>query len=199
MVWTARKKVRFLLAFHGSDDGRQSEPAFQVQDDPKSTSWGGRASSMSPQNPKAQLWTALSTTNGRNNPIRQTQAARLHLLELMIVILSSASSRAIAAPIYANRSSALRKQLCARTFTIYGRQRRLHDGQAEAPQSLEDLVTAGYFREIPRDPFTQKQGHVAGLFRRCVQQHRSKRAGHYRCSQRRYGELSPDGTAYASW
>ena len=77
------------------------------------------------------------------------------LVELMIVIMIIGILVAIAAPIYAQ--SILR----AREATL--RQDLYHLRQAidaytmdkqKAPQSLEDLVSAGYFREIPKDPFT---------------------------------------------
>src|SRR6266446_5430916 len=80
------------------------------------------------------------------------------LVELMIVIMIIGILVAIAAPIYAQ--SILR----AREATL--RQDLYHLRQAidaytmdkqKAPQSLDDLVTAGYFREIPKDPITEKK------------------------------------------
>ncbi len=73
----------------------------------------------------------------------------------MIVISIILILIGMAAPIYRNsviraKEAVLRDNL----FTL----RQLIDeytlDKQKAPQSLEDLVTAGYIREIPRDPFT---------------------------------------------
>ncbi len=77
------------------------------------------------------------------------------LVELMIVVSIILILISVAAPIYRNaviraKEAVLRDNL----FTL----RQLIDeytlDKQKAPQSLEDLVTAGYIREVPRDPFT---------------------------------------------
>jgi len=77
------------------------------------------------------------------------------LVELMIVVSIILILISVAAPIYRNaviraKEAVLRDNL----FTM----RQLIDeytlDKQKAPQSLEDLVTAGYIREVPRDPFT---------------------------------------------
>src|SRR5262249_16468861 len=77
------------------------------------------------------------------------------LLELMIVITIIAILAAIAIPIYkavvlSTKETVLKDNL--RTI------RRVIDqftaDKKKAPQSLQDLVDAGYFRELPVDPIT---------------------------------------------
>lgn len=77
------------------------------------------------------------------------------MVELMIVIAIIFILISVAAPIYRNsviraREAVLRDDL----FTL----RQLIDvytlDKQKAPQSLEDLVSGGYLRELPRDPFT---------------------------------------------
>ena len=90
-----------------------------------------------------------------NSGRRASAGAGFTLVELMIVVSIMLLLIAVAAPIYRNsiiraREAVLRDNL----FTL----RQLIDeytlDKQKAPQSLEDLATAGYLREIPRDPFT---------------------------------------------
>lgn len=94
----------------------------------------------------------------RTNPRRPRhprRAAGFTLVELMVVIAIIFILISVAAPIYRNsviraREAVLRDNL----FTL----RQLIDAytldKQKAPQSLEDLVSGGYLRELPRDPFT---------------------------------------------
>jgi general secretion pathway protein G len=77
------------------------------------------------------------------------------LLELMVVITVMMILIAVAVPAYNQhiiqaRESVLRSNLQELDKVI--QQYTLDKGQA--PQSLEDLVTANYLREIPKDPMT---------------------------------------------
>lgn len=83
------------------------------------------------------------------------RAAGFTMVELMIVISIILILISVAAPIYRTaviraKEAVLRDQL----FTM----RQLIDeytlDKQQAPQSLEDLVSEGYLREIPRDPLT---------------------------------------------
>lgn len=77
------------------------------------------------------------------------------LVELMIVIFIISTLMAVAIPRYEMsirraRESVLRQDLyeLRKAIDMY-----TQDKQA-APQSLDDLVSAGYFRQLPEDPIT---------------------------------------------
>jgi len=77
------------------------------------------------------------------------------LVELMIVIAIIAILVAVAAPIYSKaivrtKEAALREDL----FHLRQAIDQFTMDKQRAPQSLEELVSAGYLRELPKDPFT---------------------------------------------
>jgi general secretion pathway protein G len=77
------------------------------------------------------------------------------LLEMMIVMIIIGILLSIALPIYSRslvraRESVLKNDLFELNKLI---QQYTLDKQ-KAPQSLEDLVSAGYIKEIPKDPMT---------------------------------------------
>ena len=79
------------------------------------------------------------------------------LLELMVVISIIIILMAIAVPVYNQsivqaRESVLRSNLSTLRSVI---SQYTLDKQ-KAPQSLDDLVTAGYLRQIPTDPMTRQ-------------------------------------------
>ena len=93
----------------------------------------------------------LAARAGRNASV----AVGFTLIELIVVVSIILILISVAAPIYRNsiiraKEAVLRDNL----FTM----RQLIDeytlDKQKAPQSLEDLVSGGYLREIPRDPFT---------------------------------------------
>ncbi len=78
------------------------------------------------------------------------------LIELMVVISIILILISIAVPIYTqtilrSREAVLRQDL----FTLRTCINQYTEDKQKAPQSLEDLVSAGYLKEIPKDPFTQ--------------------------------------------
>jgi general secretion pathway protein G len=77
------------------------------------------------------------------------------LIEMMVVIAIMLILVGIAVPIYSHtiiraRESVLRQDL----FTLRSVIDQYTDDKEKAPQSLDDLVTAGYLKQIPADPFT---------------------------------------------
>ena len=93
----------------------------------------------------------LAARAGRNAAV----ATGFTLIELIVVVSIILILISVAAPIYRNsiiraKEAVLRDNL----FTL----RQLIDeytlDKQKAPQSLEDLVSELYLREIPRDPFT---------------------------------------------
>jgi general secretion pathway protein G len=80
------------------------------------------------------------------------------LLELMIVISIIIILAAVALPQYQKtimhaRESVLRNDL----FTLRSLVDQYSADKGKLPQSLEDLVTAGYMRELPVDPITDQK------------------------------------------
>ncbi|HEX4020954.1 MAG TPA: type II secretion system protein [Acidobacteriaceae bacterium] len=85
------------------------------------------------------------------------QAAGFTLIELMVVMLIMTILMAIAIPSYISaiksaREAALREDLHTMRDAI---EQYTEDKQA-APQSLDDLVQAGYLKSLPTDPMTHR-------------------------------------------
>ncbi len=77
------------------------------------------------------------------------------LIELMVVISILLILVSIAAPIYkrsiiGSKEAVLRDDL----FTLRSLISQYTLDKQRAPQSLDDLVSAGYLKSIPKDPFT---------------------------------------------
>ncbi len=86
---------------------------------------------------------------------RRRQSRGFTLIELMIVMSIILILVSIAAPIYSKslvraKEAVLHQDLYAMRSVID--QYTMDKGKA--PQSLDDLVSAGYLKEIPVDPFT---------------------------------------------
>ncbi len=106
---------------------------------------------------------ALANNSGQmvrglgNRPPRLLRSRGFTLLELMIVISMMIILISIAVPMYQRsivqaRESVLRSNLATLRNVI---SQYTLDKQ-KAPQSLDDLVTAGYLRQVPVDPMTRE-------------------------------------------
>lgn len=120
------------------------------------------------------------------------------LLELMIVISIIMILMAVAVPMYNQsiiqaRESVLRSNLNTLRNVI---QQYTLDKQ-KAPQSLDDLVTAGYLRQIPVDPMTRQTNWETvqeDVMLAVDQQDPGITDVHSASSA-----TASDGTAYSSW
>jgi general secretion pathway protein G len=123
------------------------------------------------------------------------------LIELMIVITIMAILISVALPAYQQsilraRESVLKQNL----FTIRSVISQYTLDKQKAPQSLDDLVTSGYLKQIPQDPITsrndtwvpdQEQDEIMSVDQQdaggIVDVHSGSTA------------VSSDGTAYNTW
>lgn len=98
-----------------------------------------------------------STRHQSLNSLLSTRCSALGftLIELMIVIVIIMILASISIPIYMNsivhaKEAVLRDDL----FTMRSVIDQYTLDKQKAPQSLSDLVSAGYLKNIPKDPFT---------------------------------------------
>ena len=121
------------------------------------------------------------------------------LMEMLIVICIMAILIAIAVPNYQQsllhaKESALRQDL----FDLNSLISQYTLDKQKPPQALEDLKTAGYLKEIPKDPFTGAADWVVDQDEETIMDPSQTETGiigvHSASSQ-----VSSDGTAYSSW
>lgn len=91
---------------------------------------------------------------GNGSPIRSRQRG-FTLIEMIIVIAIMGILVAVAIPVYQlhvlhAREAVLKEDLYSMRNAID----QYSQDKAKAPQTLDDLVSAGYLRAIPKDPFT---------------------------------------------
>ncbi len=90
--------------------------------------------------------------------IRRTRGSRSRgftLIEMLIVISIMVTLISIAVPIYtASITHAKEAVLRDDLFTLRSCIDQYTMDKQKAPQSLEDLVSAGYLKQLPADPFT---------------------------------------------
>jgi general secretion pathway protein G len=140
----------------------------------------------------------LVRRHAASNERRRGLARGFTLLELMIVISILAILMAIAAPIYNQsivqaRESVLRSNLNTLRNVI---SQYTLDKQ-KAPQSLDDIVQAGYLRQVPVDPMTRLPNWevVQEDITLAVDQQEPGITDVHSAS----GATASDGTAYSTW
>jgi|SRR5579871_2423706 len=121
------------------------------------------------------------------------------LIELMIVISIILILISTAMPIYTRsivraREAVLRDDL----FTLRSVIDQYTLDKQKAPQSLDDLVTAGYLKQLPEDPFTSSRDTWVVQTDETLMDVNQTEAG---ISDVHSGSnaISSDGSAYSTW
>lgn len=121
------------------------------------------------------------------------------LIEMMIVISIIIILTAIAVPIYKQhilhaREAVLKEDL----YTLRNSIDQFTQDKDKAPQSLDDLVSAGYMRMLPKDPFTDSSQTWEPVSDDSIQVLGQTDTG---ISDVHSGSklVGSDGTAYNSW
>ena len=120
------------------------------------------------------------------------------LIELMMVISLIVILLAMALPMYSRsitraKESTLRQDL----FTMRAMIREFTLDKQRGPQSLDDLVQAGYLKQIPNDPFTGQPNWTVeeGEFLLSIEQKEPGISDVHSSSNL----TAINGTAYSSW
>ena len=129
---------------------------------------------------------------------RKQRASGFTLIEMVIVVAIIMILLAIAVPSYQksiiqSREAVLRQDL----FTLRTKIQEYTLDKQRAPQSLEDLVSAGYLREVPTDPCSHAKDWTTvqeEVMLSVDQQQPGISDLHSACA----GE-GTDGTAYSTW
>src|SRR5205085_7761468 len=88
---------------------------------------------------------------------RREHSRGFTLVELMIVIFIIITLVSIAAPMYSQ--SVVRAKEAVLRQDLYQMRQAIDQytlDKFKAPQALDDLVSAGYLKNLPKDPFTNK-------------------------------------------
>ena len=130
---------------------------------------------------------------------RQKQNRGFTLIELMIVISLILILVSVAMPTYNQsilraRESVLKQNL----FSLRSVISQYTLDKQKAPQSLEDLVSAGYFKQLPTDPMTGRNDSWVVDEEEALMSVDQQETGIYDVHSGSSG-VGSDGTAYSSW
>lgn len=137
---------------------------------------------------------------GRRSGKRFLRSRGFTLLELMIVISMLLILISIAVPQYQinlrrARESVLRQNL----FTLRSVISQYTLDKQKAPQSLEDLVSAGYLKVIPHDPITNQTDWNVEQEESTIMSPDEQDQGGIDDVHSASTAISTDGTAYNTW
>lgn len=129
----------------------------------------------------------------------KTRTRGFTIIEMMIVIMIIVILMGIAVPLYQQsiiraRESVLREDL----YTMRNAIDQYTLDKQRAPQTLQDLTSAGYIKSIPRDPFTNANDTWTTEMEdtlRSLDQQQPGIADVHSGSDR----IGSDGTAYNTW
>jgi general secretion pathway protein G len=130
---------------------------------------------------------------------RKKQSRGFTLIELMIVISLILILVSVALPAYNQsilraRESVLKQNL----FTLRSVISQYTLDKQKAPQSLEDLVSAGYLKQLPTDPMTGRNDSWVVDEEEALMSVDQQETGIYDVHSGSSG-VGSDGTAYSSW
>ena len=121
------------------------------------------------------------------------------LIELMIVVSIIITVISVAVPLYQkaiirSKESVLKQNL----FTMRSLIDEYTFDKEKAPQSLQDLVTEGYLRQLPVDPFTRKNDSWRVVMEDTLQSVDQKEPGIFDVHSGAEG-TALDGSKYSEW